>query len=125
MLTIKQEKFCVQYIKTGNKSAAYRKAYNAENMKTEAINRRAVELFENGNITARVEQLQKDVSKRNDIDIDRCIQQLKTIVELNEKDRVQALDKLMKHLGGYELTNNQKRQSVFMVFDARKNNNNN
>jgi len=114
-LTIKQENFCNEYIKTGNKSEAYRFAYNAENMKPETINRKAVELFEHGNIRAMVEQLQKKVSKRNNIDVDWCIQQLKTIVEDNEKDRVQALDKLMKHLGGYEKNNEQKAIDITQI----------
>jgi len=114
-LTIKQENFCNEYIKTGNKSEAYRFAYNAENMKPETINRKAVELFEHGNIRAMVEQLQKKVSKRNNIDLDWCIQQFKTIVEDNEKDRVQALDKLMKHLGGYEKNNEQKTMDITQI----------
>jgi len=114
-LTIKQENFCNEYIKTGNKSEAYRFAYNAENMKPETINRKAVELFEHGNIRAMVEQLQKKVSKRNNIDVDWCIQQFKTIVEDNEKDRVQALDKLMKHLGGYEKNNEQKTMDITQI----------
>jgi len=114
-LTIKQEKFCNEYVKTCNKSEAYRTAYNVENMKPVTINRKAVELFDNGNITARVEQLQKEVSKRNNIDVDWCIQQLKTIVEDNEKDRVQAIDKLMKHLGGYERNNGQKITNITSI----------
>jgi len=108
ILTVKQEKFCIEYIKTGNKSEAYRQAYNTENMASDTINRKAFELSENGKIKARIEQLQKEVSKRNDVDIDWCIQQLKVIVEENERDRVQALDKLMKYLGGYEKNNDQK-----------------
>ena len=108
ILTPKQEKFCIEYVKTSNKSEAYRQAYNTENMKDTTINVRAVKLSKEYKISIRVEQLQKEVSKRNNIDIDWCIQQLKVVVEDNEKDRVQALDKLMKHLGGYEKNNEQK-----------------
>jgi hypothetical protein len=36
-------------------------------------------------------------------------------VEDNEKDRVQALDKLMKHLGGYERNNEQKAIDITQI----------
>ena len=56
-LSQKQEMFCVKYAKHGNATRAYKEAYNAENMKPATINRKAVELFENGKITARIEEL--------------------------------------------------------------------
>lgn len=63
-LTIKQEKFCLEYLKDGNASRAYREAYNTENMKPESITRKAKELLDNVNVTATVEQLrQKLVNK--------------------------------------------------------------
>lgn len=39
-LTQKQEAFALAYFETGNASEAYRRAYNAENMKPESINRK-------------------------------------------------------------------------------------
>lgn len=63
-LTPKQEKFCREFIKCGNASEAYRKAYNAENMKPESINRKASELLDNVKITARVQELDKE--KKNE-----------------------------------------------------------
>ena len=56
-LTPKQEKFCLEYLKTGNASAAYRLAYNAENMKPETINRNAFAVLENDKIAARLAEL--------------------------------------------------------------------
>lgn len=56
-LSQKQEMFCIKYAKHGNATRAYKEAYNAENMKPATINRKAVELFENGKITARIEEL--------------------------------------------------------------------
>ena len=44
-LTIKQEAFARAYVETGNASEAYRRAYNAENMKQESIAVRACELL--------------------------------------------------------------------------------
>ena len=63
-LTLKQENFCREYIKCGNASEAYRKAYNCQNMKPESINRKASELLDNVKITARVQELDKE--KKNE-----------------------------------------------------------
>ena len=76
-LTLKQEKFCQEYVKNGgNASAAYRAAYNAEKMKPETINNRAFDLLKDGKITARVEDLQKAAQKRNEISIDRIVKEI-------------------------------------------------
>jgi len=45
-LTPKQETFCLEYLKTGNASEAYRIAYDAKDMKPATINRRAKDLIE-------------------------------------------------------------------------------
>lgn len=58
-LTPKQEKFCLMYIETGNANEAYRRAYDTSRMKPESINRKAFELLNNGNITARLEELRR------------------------------------------------------------------
>lgn len=75
-LTIKQEKFCMVYIETGNASEAYRQAYNCENMKPETVNRTAKETLDNPNITARVEQLKNKHAKRHEITIDDLVKEL-------------------------------------------------
>lgn len=53
-LTPKQEKFCLAYVETGNASEAYRRAYDADNMKPETINETACRLLKNPKIAARV-----------------------------------------------------------------------
>lgn len=63
-LTIKQEKFCLEYIKDGNASRAYREAYNTENMKPESINRKAKELFDNVKVAARIDEIRKETSSK-------------------------------------------------------------
>jgi len=75
-LTPKQEKFCLVYIETGNASEAYRRAYNTSKMKTESVNRKAFEVLENVNITARVEEIYKTHQKRHDVSIDSLTQEL-------------------------------------------------
>ena len=57
MLTPKRENFCLAYIETGNASEAYRRAYNAGNMKPETINKRASELLANGEVKGRLNEL--------------------------------------------------------------------
>ena len=80
-LTQKQENFCLAYIETGNASEAYRKAYNADGMKPETVNRKAKELLDNGKITARLEELRKPVAESARITLE---QHLSTLEELRE-----------------------------------------
>lgn len=80
-LTQKQENFCAAYIETGNASEAYRKAYNADGMKPETVNRKAKELLDNGKITARLEELRKPVAESAQITL---AQHLSTLEELRE-----------------------------------------
>lgn len=75
-LTEKQEKFCQVYIETGNASEAYRKAYNAEKMKTETVNTKAFELLRNGKITDRVNELKERHAKRHDYKVDDLLAEL-------------------------------------------------
>lgn len=60
-LTPKQENFCLEYLKTGNASEAYRLAYDAEKMKPETINKKAAELIRLGHITARINELKQPI----------------------------------------------------------------
>lgn len=62
-LTPKQEKFCQEYIKTGNASEAYRLSYNASNMKPDSVNRKAKELLDNVKITAMLAELAEKVEQ--------------------------------------------------------------
>ena len=76
ILTQKQENFCLAYIETGNASEAYRRSYSCGKMKTETINRKAFDLFQNGNVTARIDELRKEAVKRNEITVDDLIAEL-------------------------------------------------
>jgi phage terminase small subunit len=160
-LTIKQENFCQAYIRLGDKSAAYREAYNASKMKNESVNSLASRLFENVHITSRVEFLQKEALERNNITVDELIKTMASMVRFDlsemydengklkhihdipkearqmisqidvfeefemvkgEKvligytkkvrtfNKLDAVEKLMKHLGGYKEDNKQRSQ---------------
>ena len=69
-LTIKQESFCKVYIETGNASEAYRRSYNAENMKAESIVVNASKLIRNTNVALRLEELHKAHQKRHEVTVD-------------------------------------------------------
>ena len=106
-LTPKQEKFCQQYVKTGNKSEAYR----SSRMKPETINRKAVELFENGNISARVEELKNNLEKENLYTLKKSVERDVALIERyesaldvleNDKSTEQEItiaERLIKYIG--------------------------
>lgn len=96
-LTPKQEGFCQEYLKSGNASEAYRLNYNCSNMKPESVHRKAVELFENVNVTARINDLKAQTRENHKIDrafiIEKHQKMLNAWERLNE---LGAKDKLTK-----------------------------
>lgn len=85
-LTIKQENFCNAYIETGNASEAYRRSFSCSKMKPESVNRKAVELLENGKVTARVKELQDEVKAKSDITKERILSELECILDAKITD---------------------------------------
>lgn len=75
-LTPKQEKFCLVYLETGNASEAYRQAYNASNMNTDSINRRAKELLDNSKITARLSEIRAPIIAKTQITVEDLLREL-------------------------------------------------
>ncbi len=163
-LTLKQENFCQAYIRLGDKSAAYREAYDASKMKSDSVNRKAVELFENGKITARIAELQNEARDRNNVSVDDIVKALKAMMQfdigtLYDEDnnllpihkipkearlmiqhldtdhlfagkdligatkkvktysKMDAIEKLMKHLGGYEKDNQQQKTDTTVILN--------
>lgn len=168
-LTPKQEKFCIEYLKSGNASAAYRLSYNAKKMSEQVINNEAKKLIDNHKIAVRLDELRKPVVEKAQLSLERVIIEnmnvaffdIRTILDddgavkpVNEwpaaagaaiasmevleqyegsgKDRVfvgylkkiklvdkgGALDRLMKHLGGYEQDNKQKGNALQDFYKA-------
>ncbi len=62
-LTYKQEAAAQVYMRTGDKSAAYREVYKCDKMKSSSINSKAYELFENVFVWGRVKELQAEAEK--------------------------------------------------------------
>lgn len=75
-LTPKQEAFCHAYVETGNASEAYRRSYNAQNMKQEVIAVKACELLASGNVSVRVKELRGFHLERHKVTIDDLIAEL-------------------------------------------------
>ena len=93
-LTPKQEAFVQAYIETGNASEAYRRSYDAGNMKPETVNSRAKELLKNGPITVRIELLQSKAEKRHSITVDDILRELeeaRTMAATQERPQVSAM----------------------------------
>lgn len=73
-LTAKQEKCCLEYLKCHNKSEAFRRAYDCSKMKEATVNNDAYMFFNKSDIIARLTELSKTASLRNDNSIDRVLQ---------------------------------------------------
>ena len=93
-LTPKQERFCQLYIELGNASEAYRQSYDADSMNENTVNRKAKELLDNGKITARLELIRKEHSKRHNITVDSLLIELeearKMALDLNIQEKPQV-----------------------------------
>lgn len=75
-LTPKQEAFARAYVETGNASEAYRRAYDAENMKQAVIAVKASELLTNGNVKVMVDNLKEEALQRHRLTVDDLLREL-------------------------------------------------
>lgn len=171
-LTEKQERFCQAYIEFGDKSRAYRDAYDADSMNSNSVAVEANKTFKLPNITLRIEELQKEIKERNKVKIDDVLGVLADMIKFDiaelydEKGRLKSIhdipkqhremissikvyeefmnvdgqreligetkeiktlnkldviEKFMRHLGGYEKDNDQKKQSSVTIFQLPDN----
>ena len=84
-LTIKQENFCLEYVKCGNASEAYKKAYSVGKLKASTINREAKSLLDNHKITTRIKELREPVIEKAQITLEGHLADLLTLRELAVK----------------------------------------
>lgn len=75
-LTPKQENFCLAYLETGNASEAYRRSYNAENMKPESINVNACKLLADAKIAQRLDELRAPVIRKAQLTVEDLLREL-------------------------------------------------
>jgi phage terminase small subunit len=60
-LTAKQEKFCQEFIRLGNASAAYRAAYDCTNKSAKSVWELAAQMMRNVKVSSRIAELRKPV----------------------------------------------------------------
>ena len=75
-LTEKQEKFCHEFIKTGNASEAYRNSYDAGKMKPESVHRKAIEVLDHGKVSARIESMRTKVAEKRRLSLEDLLDEL-------------------------------------------------
>lgn len=63
-LTPKQAAFVREYVKCGNASEAYRRAYDAGKMKPDVINVKAAELLKHGGVAVRLKEFQDKANEK-------------------------------------------------------------
>lgn len=84
-LTVKQEKFCMAFVETGDASEAYRRAYNAENMSAQVINNKGYLLKENGYVGVRIKELMEELKERHRKTMDDLLKDLDEARDLARK----------------------------------------
>jgi phage terminase small subunit len=68
-LTVKQQAFVKAYMETGNASEAYRRSYNVgKSTKPETVNRKAIEVLQNGNVSARIAEVRSAAAEKVVVD---------------------------------------------------------
>ncbi|MEM8973963.1 MAG: terminase small subunit [Pseudomonadota bacterium] len=63
-LTEKQERYCREYVKSGNQREAYRASYNAKKMSPEAIDTESWKLMQDPRIAQRISGLQEQITDK-------------------------------------------------------------
>lgn len=81
-LTAKQEAFCLAVVSGMSQADAYRKAYDAEKMKPETVQKRASELMGNGAIAGRVAELRAPVVAKVRYDLERAMDEAEQALQL-------------------------------------------
>lgn len=84
-LTPKKKKFADEFVKCGNQSEAYRRAYNCKNMKPETITEAASKLMQDYDVTTRVKELQGKIEKKNILTAQQLQEELTRYI-LDEKE---------------------------------------
>jgi phage terminase small subunit len=95
-LTPKQEAFAQAVASGMTQADAYRSAYNADKMKPETIQNSAYKLMQDGDITARIEELRAEVAQLHLWTREDSIRALKSVIA--EPDKVSDITAAVKEL---------------------------
>lgn len=108
-LTLKQEKFCQEYMDTGNATEAYRRVYSTANMKESTVNRNAKTLLDHSKISARLTQMKEKLQRTYDIPRERLLYELEAISNAKITDYIHFDGKHLRFKSFDELTDQQVR----------------
>ena len=107
LLTPKQEKFAVEYVRTGSATEAYRAAYVCDRMKPESVHRLAHAQLHHVKIASRIKELTEEANQPAIADTYERQRLLTSIMRDTDEPaatRIHACDRLSKMQGDY-LTN--------------------
>ena len=90
-LTVKQEKFCLEYAKSGNARQAYKSAgYNCKN--EASLDASASKLLSNAKVKARLAELAEDAKNNSIADIQEMQEKLTEIIRQHLEEEVIVVD---------------------------------
>ena len=102
-LNVKQEKFCLEYSRSGNATEAYKTAgFKSKDDNSAAAN--AARLIRNDKIQARLKEISQEVASSKIANTTECQELLTEIARSKKvypKDRVAALNTLLKAQGAF------------------------
>lgn len=110
-LSAKQKQFCLEFLVDLNASAAVVRCGYAKSVAKQT----AAKLMANARVQAEIQKQRKEREKRTKVSIDAVVKELEGIAfvkleapeeegpapAVNASHKISALDKLMRHLGGY------------------------
>ena len=117
-LTAKQEAFAVEVAKGSNATAAYRKAYDAEEMSDAAINVAASRLVHHAKVSLRIAELRAPALAKAELSVERWAEHVAqgafSAPEDAPKwgDKVACLNLAARHLGLFERDNAQRAENL-------------
>lgn len=117
-LTPKQERFVQEYLATSNASEAYRRAYNADNMKPSVVKVKACELLKKGNVAVTVQELREASVTETVATLIERKEWLSSVVRGEEDqakfgDRIRALD-LLNQMEAVYIQRSEHRQATIV-----------
>jgi phage terminase small subunit len=110
-LTPKQEAFAQAVASGMTQADAYRSAYNADKMKPETIQNSAYKLMQDGDITARIEELREEVAQLHLWTREDSIRALKSVIA--EPDKVSDITAAVKELNAMHGFNAPIKQEIY------------
>ncbi len=105
MLNPRQIQFVQAYLQSGNATEAYKLAYGITDDNVARAN--GSRLLTNANVAEAITQFHRKMEKQTGITIEKVVARIARLADRasTDRDKLKALDMLMKHLGGYVTVN--------------------